>query len=374
MKMWLYGPIVVLVTLLSGCEAAGVGDEVDGRTDLQAGAVSLTGTVATQVDLNSFSAIEFDYPSEAVFFFLIDSGGSGAVANYATSASTDYSFELTIPVPEDRSLQLPPEGISSRDPEARILSLDLYGAREDALVYGESDILAYGRIDGVRGRQETVRATTLRYIYSDRPTILHGEDAETGMVADALSLESGWNEVLQISAFEYDRDATLVGSSQTLINGSPPERSNWFLLGNYLPARIESRKLSRSQQVQDAATFIAFDSANPESQELFVRATVGESIELSTPGRTDITGRQVLLYFMLKDSDNADGTIENSTTRDTPDYVRGSDGGTDLLEVFMLIYSDQRNPALMAGTRNAEEAATPDGTPVDNYLQIGNAG
>ena len=373
MKMWLYGLVAALAILLFGCDSAGAGDDGGGGTDVPGGEITVSGTVATQVDLNSFAEIGFEYPSEAVLFYLVDSGGTGAVAAYASSPTTDYSFELTIPIPDETALQPVPEGISSSDPEARILSLDLYGAREDSLVYGESDILTYGKIDGTRGPLTTVQARILRYIYADRPTTLDGVDAESGIAVRSLALEAGWNELLQTSEFEYDRAATLVESTQVLGNGSPPEGSDWLLLGSYLPAQLEARKLSRSQQVQDASTFIAFDSTNPEAQELFVRATVGESIDLTIPGSTDIRGRQVLLYFRLRDSDNSDGLIENSEARTTPDYVGGSDDGTDLLEVFMVIYSDGTNPRLMAGSRSPEEATNPDGTAVANYLRIGNA-
>jgi hypothetical protein len=260
MKAWLYGLVVLFfLVLLIGCEGAGADGGDDGTGDgtgdgtaepLPGEEINLTGTVTTEINPNTFAEKGFTNGSEAVIFFLVDSGFTFSVYDQDTPATRNYDFDLTIPVPEADDLQDIPTGVTSSDPDAKIINIDLYGAREDGIVYDAADVLAFGSISGTGGPGGTRTAELRRYVYADRETTLDGTDQQTGIVIDNLSLEAGWNEVLQTTVGSFDTDGvSIIDVTNTLSNGSVPSGSEWLLITSFLRGKVESTNDSENEAV-----------------------------------------------------------------------------------------------------------------------------
>ena len=372
MKAWLYGLAVLFsVVLLIGCEGAGAGGGDDGTGDgtddgstepLPGATIGISGTVDRQIDPNTFTDIAFTNPSDAVIFFLIDSGFTFSIIDQDTPATRNYDFDLTIPVPEADDLQDIPTGVTSSDLEAKIINIDLYGAREDGIVYEASDVLALGTITGTAGPDETVTAELVRYVYADRQTTLNGTDADSGIVIDNMELSPGWNLVIQTTEITYDNDGVLSGFSNTLANGPVPSGSEWLLITNFLQGQVES-----TNNANGTAAYLAYDSSDPGQSEVYIRATVSDMESFSIEGFSDISSREVLIYFGLDDSNNADSVLDDE---DGANYTLGGDDQTNMIDVFILVYSETTSEQITAGTGPASNTTQIDGSPLGNYLEI----
>ena len=374
MKAWLYGLVVLFsLVLLIGCEEAGAGgggDEGtgdgtgDGSTEpLPGAAIGISGTVDRQIDPNTFADTAFTNPSDAVIFFLIDSGFSFNIIDQDTPATRNYDFDLTIPVPEAGDLQDIPTGVTSSDPDAKIINIDLYGAREDGIVYDASDVLARGTITGTAGPDATVTAELVRYVYADRQTTLNGTDTDSGIVIDNLELSPGWNLVIQTTEVTYDNDGVLSGFSNTLANGPVPSGSEWLLITNFLQGQVEG-----TNNANGTAAYLAYDSSDPGQSEVYIRATVSDMEAFSIEGFSELSSREVLIYFGLDDSNNADPALDSNETDDF--YTLDGTDQTNMIDVSILVYSETTSEQITAGTGPASNTTQVDGTPLGNYMEI----
>ncbi len=375
MKAWLYGLVVLFsLVLLIGCEGAGAGGGGDDATGdgtgdgtaepLPGATIGISGTVDRQIDPNTFTDIDFTNPSDAVIFFLIDSGFTFSIIDQDTPATRDYDFDLTIPVPEAGDLQDIPTGVTSSDPDAKIINIDLYGAREDGIVYEASDVLARGTITGTAGPDATVTAKLVRYVYADRQTTLNGTDTDSGIVIDNMELSPGWNLVIQTTEVTYDNDGVLSGLSNTLANGPVPSGAEWLLITSFLQGQVEQ---ARNDNVDPpGAAFLAHDSGGGSDTEIYMRGTA-DDLGLSMEAFPSIGTREVLIYFGLTDSDDTDDTLDQSIE---DDYELNATDGTDMVDVFIMVYSEESQNQITAGTGPADNTTQIDGTPLGNYQQI----
>ncbi len=322
------------------CDEAGAGSGDGG--DLPGDPITISGTVATQIDLNTFTEIAFSNPSDAVTFFLVDSGFTFEV--FDSSVSTDYSFSLTLPVPDGTDLAPPPSGVSSSDPAAVGVWVELFGAREDAVIYEFTDILAFGTIEGAPGPDSTLSLESTAYLYSDRDTQLDGTSTDDLVVFDSLDLSAGWNEVLRTFTVSFGPDAELTGATQTLSNGSAPAGSEWVLVGDFLRGQVEAEADGNDPT---ASAFHGYDSGATVGEfltDIYVRGTVGDGeVEFFLDDGTATTGREVLLYLGIDDGNATDGSIDLGT------YTLGGSDGTDLIDAFFIVYSSTTQEQIVAG-------------------------
>lgn len=360
---------------LAGCEEAGTlpgDDDTDlggdgGGTDapLPGEPLTVSGTVASQRRLDTFELTSYTGPSDEITFFIVDSDFSYSIVD--TDTSSDYSFSLTIPVPESEDLVNVPSGVTSSDSEAAILVAELYGAREDAIIYEYADPLGFGLVTGSPGPDSSVVLDVVAYVYSDRDTTLSGTDGD-GVVYDDLELVAGWNEVRRTVTLTFDIEAVLSDVSQSVANGTAPDDSEWILFDD--PLRVDAETWLDENST---AIFHAYDSSasvGSEYADFFLRDLIqGEVVDLFLPGdpQPDVYDRELLLYLLLDDGDNTDGSLTAGADPPTRYSLNGSDG-TDLIDVFILVYSTDTEEQITAGV--GEDTTDFFGVPMGNYLQI----